>query len=511
MAQVGATSALRREVVAAGKHSLIYAIGQALSRAVGFFMIPVYTRYIEPRGYGAMELIDILFNACLLLLTMGVADAMSRFYYAEKVQGARDRVVSTVVIGLAAIGLPIVLLLLLASPGLCRAVVEEPEYESCFRVAMLTAWFSMLCDVGYTYLRMRYRAKTFVLVTTGQLAAALALNIYFVVALGWGVFGIFCSTLITQGITGICLAVAMLWEVGWRFSPSVFGAIARFGLPLVPPQVGWILVLYSNRFFLRWYGSPDPLVALALVGVLSLGFKFGLIVNRFINVPFNSFWAPRRLELLLSDEPHARETVARMCTYAALCAMFCALFLAATITPVVAIMANPSYSEAAAVVPFVALTYVAIGLQMHFKTALLYRRKTLWETAISIPSLGVIVLWNYLLIPRFGLMGAATSNLAGFVLQATLVYLVCQRLYPIPFELGRLALMLLAALEVFAVSQLLNFGSPWVTLLARSACVCTFPLALAIVGFYRDGELEFLLHGVHRAREVLQGVRSWLL
>jgi O-antigen/teichoic acid export membrane protein len=503
-----ASSPLRREVLAAGKHSLIYAVGQALSRAVGFFMIPVYTHYIEPRGYGAMELIEILYSALLLLLSMGVADAMSRFYYAEKEQLQRNRVVSTVLTGLAALGLPVVLLLLAISPLLCQWIVEAPEYDSCLQVAVITGWFGMLCDVGYTYLRMRYRAKTFVVITTGQLATALALNIYFVVVLHWGVFGIFCSTLITQALAGVSLAGMLVWETGWKFSPSVFNAIVRFGLPLVPPQIGWVLVLYSNRFFLRWYGSPNPVEALALVGVLSLGFKFGLIVNRFVNVPFNSFWAPRRLELLLSDESHARETVARMCTYAALCSTLCALFLSATISPVVAIMADDSYRDAATVVPFIALTYIIIGLQMHFKTALLYRRKTFWETALSIPSLGVIVLWNYLLIPRFGLMGAATANLAGFVLQATLVYLVCQWLYPIPFELGRLTLMLLSAGAVFAGSQFISLGSPWLTMLGRAGCVCLFPLALAVVGFYREGELEFLLRGVHKARDVLQGVRS---
>jgi O-antigen/teichoic acid export membrane protein len=503
-------SALRREVLSAGKHSLVYALGQALSRAVGFFMIPVYTRYIAPSGYGAMELIDILFSASLMLLSMGIAEGMSRFYYAEEDQTARDRVVSTAVLGLGAIGIPITLILLALSPLLCAIALEDSAHLLSLQVAIATAWFGMLCEIGYTYLRMRYMARLFVAVTTLQLAAALALNIYFVVFLDRGILGIFYSTLITQAATGLVLAAAMLWRAGLRVSSSILRGLMRFGLPLVPAQIGWMLGFCSNRFFLRWYGSADPAAALAMVGVLSLGFKFGLIVNRFINVPFNSFWAPRRLELLIRSEPHARDTVARMCTYAAACCVFCALAISATISPVVAIVADPAYAGCETVVPIVALTYVVVGLEMHFKTGMIYRRRTVWEAIVSVPALALILVWNYLLVPHFGVLAAATSNLAGFAVQAGLVLIVSQRLYPIPFEIRRIATLLLAAGAVFAVSQLISFPSVWLTFGARAFLVCLFPMVLAVAGFYRRGEVEFLLSSLRRGRRVARSFGSLL-
>src|SRR5438128_9354681 len=113
------SSALRKEVVSVGKHSLVYVIGQAISRAVGFLMIPVYTSYIAPSHYGAMELIEIVTGACLVLMSMGVGDGMSRFYYAEKEEAERKRVTSTVVISLAILGLPIALALVAAARWVC--------------------------------------------------------------------------------------------------------------------------------------------------------------------------------------------------------------------------------------------------------------------------------------------------------------------------------------------------------------------------------------------------------
>jgi O-antigen/teichoic acid export membrane protein len=453
-----------------------------------------------------MELVEILFSVFQLLIAMGVSDVLSRFYYAEKEQTARDHVVSTVLINYALVGLPFVLVFLTWSPLLSRAILEDSRYLSCLQVAIATAWFGMLCEVGFTYLRMRYMAKTFVAVTTVQLAAALSLNIYFIVFLRWDVFGIFLSTFITQSLTGVLLAIAILRRVGFYFSFTALGRLVAFGLPLVPAQIVQLLGYSANCFFLRWFGAADVASALALVGILSLGQKFGAIVNRFINVPFNQFWSPRRLELLLSGEAHAKETVARICTYASSCSVVIALLLAATISPVLAIMADQAYRDCQIVVPFAVLAQVIAGLDLHFRTGILYCRKTVWDTIISIPTLGVIVAWNLVLIPRYGLIAAATSNLAGYVIRVGLAYVVSQRLYPLPFELGRLAKLLITALVVYALTQEIAFQSAWATLIARMAMVGLFPISLVAVGFYREGELEFISRSLRQGWKALRAL-----
>ena len=129
---------------------------------------------------------------------------------------------------------------------------------------------------------------------------------------------------------------------------------------------------------------------------------------------------------------------------------------------------------------------------MRFKTGILVQRKTMWDTWVSVISLAVILLWNYLFVPRFGLLGAATSNLAGFVVRLGLIYYISQRLYPIPFEIGRLSILLVSAGAWYGLSQLFTYSSPWLTLCARTGFVLLFPLALFCIRFYRDGESEFV-------------------
>jgi O-antigen/teichoic acid export membrane protein len=106
--QVAGESAVGREVRQAGKHSFIYMLGQALSRAVGFFMIPIYTRLISPADYGVLELVTICGGTLALTISFASSEALSRLFYAEQEQSRRNLVVSTAVIGSAICGLALV-------------------------------------------------------------------------------------------------------------------------------------------------------------------------------------------------------------------------------------------------------------------------------------------------------------------------------------------------------------------------------------------------------------------
>lgn len=483
---------LRKEITSIGKKSTVYVVGQGISRAVGFFMIPIYTRFIAPADYGALELYEILTATVAIIISMGVADSMSRFYYAEKDQDKRNQVVSTIIVGYSIIGVFLTLLFISISGIIATIVLESAQYRYYLQIAMAATWFSMLCEIGYSYLRMRYQAKTFVTFTTIQIVIALSLNIYFIVFLHLDILGILYSTLITQAIIGSILTFMILKKVGLKVTGSFLRSLIYFGLPLVPTRITMMLGFVSNRFFLRWFTSTDPIFALSQVGLFSLGHKFGVVINSFVSVPFNSFWGPRKLEIILENDPGAKETIARVCTYATMMTIYLALLLSSGIESLTEIMADSSYQGAHTVVPFVALAYVALGLEAHFITGILYKKKTIWSTYISLFSLTVILVWNYLFVPRYGLIGAATSNLAGFAVRGTLIYLVSQRLFFIPFELVRLAIMFVVAFFLYGLSQFIWFSSPYTTFLVRIGIGAFFPFVLFCLHFYTEGEIEYV-------------------
>jgi peptidoglycan biosynthesis protein MviN/MurJ (putative lipid II flippase) len=62
----------------------------------------------------------------------------------------------------------------------------------------------------------------------------------------------------------------------------------------------------------------------------------------------------------------------------------------------------------------------------------------------------VNVLLNLILIPLYGSMGAAWSTLIAYVVLALVAYLVNQRIYPIPFEIGRFSVALVFGIALYS-------------------------------------------------------------
>jgi O-antigen/teichoic acid export membrane protein len=492
------TSALRNEIALIGKNSLIYVVGRALTSAVGFFMIPVYTRFIVPSNYGANELIEIITAAIIIIISLGVADTMTVYFYDEQDVEKRKKVVSTILIGFGIIAIPIVLFFIAMSSFLTHIVMDEPKYRYFLQIAIITTWFTMLCEIAFSYLRMLYMSRLFIFITTMQLILSLSLNILMVVFMKMDILGIFYSTLITNFLTGSILSVIILRRVGFGVSLPLLIRIIKFGLPLVPSRIGLMLGFFADRFFIRMLATKDPMSALTMLGIYSLGFKFSVIVNRFITVPFNSFWAPRRMELLLSEEPEARSTVARICTYSALLLMYATIGLTAGIKSLIEIVADPRYYGAYVVVPFFSLAYIANGLETHFITGMMLKKKSSWAMYASILSLAVALFWNYIFVPKYGLIGAATSNLAGSAVRLTIIYLVSQKLYRIPFELFRILQLFLIGLVFYAIAQFITFSSPWVTFISRTGFVALYPFGLLVLGFFTKNEVDYVLQLINK-------------
>jgi O-antigen/teichoic acid export membrane protein len=463
------------ELKSAAKRSAVYVVGQALARSVGFLMIPVYTRYIEPGDYGISVLVGIVGNCLMFIVSMSFNEAMVRHYYDEQIKEKRDIIVSTAFIGMAVCSMPIVLLAVGFSQDIALLVLEQTRNAELFQVIFITMWFSALLELGTTYFRMMYMSKTFVTVTTIQLIISLSFNIYFVVFAGLGIHGIFYSMLISHGTMAIILSIGILLHLKSGFSFDYFMRMVKFGLPMVPARIGTILGYMSDRFFLQRFASATDL------GLYSLGYNFGIVISRFVNTPIKMAWGPKAIELLLGDDPqNGKRMVVQMCTYSTLLSIFAALGLSVMVEDVIIIMADQSYRESYKIVPVIALTMVFSGLENHFNVGILVSGKTKFITYIGTLSLCLIVILNMIFVPLWGIWGASLSTMAVALVRSLLVLIASQYLLRIPFELVRIAAMLVLSLVMFAVCMSVHFEDVYLNLMVRTILSFGFPLILLV-------------------------------
>ncbi len=483
---------LQSEARTAGRHSLVYLLAPVLWNLISFVLIPIYTRYIDRSRFGIMSLVDSLMAMSVMILSLGMSDGLNRFYYLRPDEAQRRRLVSTALCGPALLGLPFVLAAMYNAERLAAWLQLEDGYSGYLGLAVLTTWFAMMMEIGFVYLRLLYRSRAFVALSLFHALVAAGLNLWFVVGCRWDIWGILYSTLITHGILGIGLLVAILVEVrawpNWRDFRELFA----FGIHLVPATVSLQMANYLAPLMIRWRVPGDGLFVLSQVGLFSTGQRLSVLPNRFVTVPFLTFWRPRRMELLQDDSPVVRNILARICTYSTLFTAQAALLLSVSARGLLEAMVEKSYWDAWRVVPWLALSYVFICLEQHFTTGLQYVGKTHWATWISAVSLALLVAVNWVGLPLWGMEVAAVATLLGICLRTWLFYAVSQHYFRIPFEVGRLLGMIGVCVLLYLVSLAVPGETWWLRTAGQLLCGLALPVVLWAIGYLDTQEKQMV-------------------
>ncbi|MBD3315031.1 MAG: hypothetical protein GF344_04535 [Chitinivibrionales bacterium] len=63
-----------------GRHSLIYLLGDVLTLAAGFILIPIYTNRLDPGQYGILELLNRTGEVIMMVALRDFIQAYIRFF-----------------------------------------------------------------------------------------------------------------------------------------------------------------------------------------------------------------------------------------------------------------------------------------------------------------------------------------------------------------------------------------------------------------------------------------------
>jgi O-antigen/teichoic acid export membrane protein len=106
-----------------------------------------------------------------------------------------------------------------------------------------------------------------------------------------------------------------------------------------------------------------------------------------------------------------------------------------------------------------------------------------WVITAAAAVLNVVL--NLLLIPPFGMMGAAVATIGAYGALFLGMAWRAQRVFPVPYQWRRVGTALAAAVGLTVVGRVLD-----PPLLAAIALVASYPLVLLPLGFYLPEELR---------------------
>jgi len=249
------------------RHSAIYAIGTLISRLTALVMLPIYTRYLTPEDYGAIELLTMAIELTGILVGFRITQAMFRYYIMSDSEVERRQVVSTVLLTvMAASGLG-TLVLYQGGNLFSEVIFGTTQYAEEFKLFSFTLVTNAISACGLGFLRARQKPRVYLIVSIVTLALQVTLNLIFVVHMNLHVTGVVYSALASGIIMSVFFMAYILSRVGINYSKTIFVKLVNFVAPLILASVGAFIVAYADKYFIRVFG------VLAEVGIYSLAVR----------------------------------------------------------------------------------------------------------------------------------------------------------------------------------------------------------------------------------------------
>jgi O-antigen/teichoic acid export membrane protein len=467
-----------------GADTAIYGVSTILARLLNFALVPLYANILSTAEFGVVANVYSYIGFIIIFYSFGMESSYFRFASAKEIGSEKDNF-STPYLSVALMsGLFSVSMYLFSVPLTTVFQIDAGLY----RVIMYTAgimFFDAVVMVPYASLRLQRRAKFFAGTKIFNIVLTVVLNIITVYHLRWGIEGIFLSNLAASFCTFLFLIPTTWRQLQFTIHKGLLRELLKFGLPIVPVGLSGIALQLVDRPILKMLMDDSA------VGIYQANYRLGIFMA-LITGMFEFAWRP--FFLSHAKDPNAKRLFARVMTYyLAICAVVF-LVLSFFLEDVIQYkffghryILPPQYWDGLAIVPFVLLSYTFMGIGTILNAGIQIEKKTMYLFPTSLSGSLTKILLTFLLVPMFGIMGAAYATLAGYIMVEVTLFFVVQRFYRIDYEYARILKLTLLTAAAFTSYALLDPG-----ILLKAGILIAWGVGLFSYGFFTPGEREQL-------------------
>lgn len=464
------------------KHYAIYLAGIVLVNASGFFLIPIYTRYLSTHEFGILEVINVSVEVSSIIFSAGIGMACLSLYSKEQVIHKKNRIVSTAIIDMLLLAIVGMTVFLRVSDRISESLFQGSANLYLFRLAGLLMLCQLSLSVPMAYIQARMDSKLYVSVASSQCIISIAINIMLIVFLKMGVEGILLGNLITSFGFASCLTTYSLFKTGSYHDFTVSRRLLSFGLPFIPGGLFQFVLHSADRYFIQ------KLLDSSSLGIYSIGYKIGTLVSIFLLGPFLRIWGPYMFKL---DRESARDEVfGKYFLYLITAYCLVALPVALFAREIIQILTGPDYWPGYKVVPYVLVAHLFWTTAAFFDSGFYITERTIYKPFIMGTAAALIFLLYWKMIPAYGMLGGAYATMICFGVFSLLTYLVSNRIYPIRYPLLKFGYMLGIGTGFYLIGSSIPDQQSFLGYSGRALLALCYPLALFSLGTIDRGDLQ---------------------
>jgi len=422
------------------KNTVYYISMPVFRNLLAFITLPIMTRYLAPADYGVLAMMSMLVNFGPILF-LGVNASVVRFYfkYKDDYQQLSSMLSSNVIF-------MIVMLLFYGLIMLCSyPFINNYFFSGKVPVLFLMLFYAQFVimqvnAVNQSFAQNQHQGRQWAISEFVYAIIQVPLAIILVIARLFTYESIIISSLVAEAVK----FTVIYYFYGKYYRPHLnFEKLKEsiaYAWPILPTSIMGYAYQYFDRLLLsKYYG-------LLQVGILDMSNRFGQIVKMMLD-GVDGALSPLNMECITENTKRSLERMAKinlLVMYLMLLGSLAIIFL---IREVVVLLTTEKFHFVIYVAPiyiyyqmFAILSLPAYWLIFH------HVDKTYFKIIINAIFLVSSILINLLLIPRFGVIGAAIAACISSAIVQTAKFIIGLKLTPIPIKKRKVSAMFVVAI-----------------------------------------------------------------
>lgn len=470
------------------KDTAIYGMSSILGKFVNYLLFPLYVKVFsaESGEYGIVTHIYAFVAFLQVLLIYGMETGFFRF--ANKKDENEQTVYSSILISVGSTSLLFVLLSLAFLNPIAGWLGYEshPEYLGMMAVVVALDAFQ---SIPFAYLRHKKRPLKFAFIKLFSIVLGLLLNCFFLLGCPWlhthypetiswfydpayKVGYVFVANLITSSLQ-MFFFIPELKGFAYKFDKALMKRIFQYSFPLLVLGMVGILNQTIDRIIFPFLYSGTAKEASIQLGIYGAATKIAMIMAMFTQA-FRYAYEP--FVFGKNKEGDNRLVYAKAMKFFIIFALLGFLAVMFYMDLLKYIIGDRKYWIGLEVVPVVMVAEIFMGI--YFNLSFWYKLidETRWGAYFSLIGCAIIVSLNVCFVPIYGYWACAWAGFTGYLVITLLSYFIGQKKYPIRYDLKSIAVYLLLAGGLYAVSLLVVPENIVLRLLFRTVLLFIFIL-----------------------------------
>ncbi len=500
------------------ENSLLYVISSLLVKAIGFLLLPVYTRFLTPEDYGITNLVNGFNQVATFIVAFSLYSAVIRFFADYKEDREKlKRFYGTVIIFVMISGTTLLILGIVFNNIIVACFFKGISFYPMVLISFLTLIFISLHTVHQSIMLGTQQGKKLTIVNLTTFFLQVCLNIFFISIIRLGALGVLLSNLIID----ICYFIFMIIDLKrnnliiFCMDKAILNEALRYSIPLMPHNLSTHIASFASRVFINSSNT------LALVGLYSISSQFGTIID-LVQSSVNHAFTPWFYEIMNRHDKKSKEEIANFSNLLLAAYSLLYMIIGLFAQEVIILMTNQRYILSWTVVPIFVIAFSVKSIYYFYVNLLFYYKDASRKLFIAtVTGSFADILLAYFAVPKYGIYGAACSFLIAKIIVVTIVVFMSKKYEDIGYRVTKMLKIIAPSLLCMGIGLYLSYTKyitefNWGNLAFKIFLLLVYLIYLylaykrLIISILKNSELKKIFGINNRKKYIHVSVMRWL-